>query len=130
MWYSMPYSGEVGMKTIFVEVMSSGNALKRFSKAWRAAAGVDASDTVIGVGSIAELTALLTPKRLELLRYVALNPDLSIRALGQALGRDYKNVHTDVCELESRQLLVRKKDGSLSAPYDEIIIRAPLKKAA
>jgi len=121
---------EVGMKTLFVEVMSSANALKRFSRAWKAAAGASLSDTVIGVGSIAELTALLTPKRLELLRHVAVNPGLSIRALGQALGRDYKNVHTDVCELESRQLLVRGEDGLLSAPYDEIIIRAPLRKAA
>jgi predicted transcriptional regulator len=121
---------EVGVKKLFVEVMSSESALKRFSKAWKAAAGVGASDTVIGVGSIAELTTLLTPKRLELLRYVALNPGLSIRALGQALGRDYKNVHTDVCELEARQLIGRAEDGSLSAPYDEIIIRAPLRKAA
>ena len=118
------------MKTLGVEVMSSANALKRFSKAWKAAAGASRSDSVIGIGSIAELTALLTPKRLELLRYVALNPGLSIRALAQALGRDYKNVHTDVCELEARQMLLRKDEGTLSAPYDEIVIRAPLRKAA
>ena len=79
---------------------------------------------------MAELTTLLSPKRMELLRYVAQNPGLSIRALARALKRDYKNVHTDVLELEDRHILERNKDGLVSSPYDEIIIRAPLRKAA
>ena len=46
------------------------------------------------------------------------------------LERDYKRVHTDVTELEDRGLLVRDDAGTLVAPYDEIVIRAPLREAA
>lgn len=67
---------------------------------------------------------------MELLRFVAENPGLSIRALSQALHRDYKNVHTDVSDLEASHLLARDEQGLVSAPYDEIVIRAPLHKAA
>jgi predicted transcriptional regulator len=119
------------MKTLYVEVMSSRDALKRFSRAWRGASdGKEAGGATVGLGSIAELTALLSPKRLELLRHVAQCPGLSIRALAQALGRDYKNVHTDVSELEARHFLERDDAGLITAPYDELVIRAPLRRAA
>lgn len=118
------------MKTLYVEVMSSGEALKRFSRAWKSASSGKVTDATIGLGSIAELTALLSPKRMELLRHVAQSPGLSIRGLAQALGRDYKNVHTDVSDLEARHLLERDDAGLVTAPYDELVIRAPLHKAA
>ncbi len=118
------------MKRLHVEVMSSGDALKRFSRAWKGAAAGKAQDAIVGVGSIAELLALLSPKRMELLRHVARNPGLSIRALAGALRRDYKNVHTDVSELEARHLLERDETGLVTAPFDELIIRAPLREAA
>ena len=118
------------MKTLYVEVMSSREALKRFSRAWKNAAAGKETEATIGLGSIAELTALLSPKRMELLRHVAQCPGLSIRGLAQALGRDYKNVHTDVSELESRHLLERDDAGLVTAPYDELVIRATLRQAA
>ena len=118
------------MKRLYVEVMSSAEALKRFARAWKSASSGKAADATIGLGSIAELTTLLSPKRMELLRHVAQNPGLSIRGLAQALGRDYKNVHTDVSELEARHLLERDGTGLVRAPYDELIIRAPLREAA
>ena len=118
------------MKTLYVEVMSSDEALKRFARAWRSASSGKRTDATIGLGSIAELTALLSPKRMELLRHVAQSPGLSIRGLAQALGRDYKNVHTDVAELEARRLLERDRTGLVTAPYDELIIRAALRPAA
>ena len=118
------------MRKLYVEVMNSGEALRRFASAWKKVSAGKAADATIGLGSIAELAALLSPKRMELLRHVALNPGLSIRALAKELGRNYKNVHTDVSDLEGQRLLERDKDGMLSAPYDEIVIRAPLRKAA
>jgi len=118
------------MKKLYVEVMSSGEALKRFSRAWKGASAGKAPGSTIGVGSIAELTALLSPKRMELLLHVARNPGLSIRALAGALRRDYKNVHTDVTELEMHHLLERDEAGLVRAPYDELVIRAPLREAA
>jgi predicted transcriptional regulator len=118
------------VKTLYVEVMSSREALQRFAPAWKGASSEKKTDAVIGVGSIAELTGLLSPKRMELLRHVAQSPGLSIRGLAHALDRDYKNVHTDVSELESRHLLARNGAGGLMAPYDQLIIRAPLRRAA
>ena len=118
------------MKTLYVEVMNSREALKRFSRAWKNASGRKPTEATIGLSSIAELTTLLSPKRMELLRHVAQRPGLSIRGLAQDLGRDYKNVHTDVTELEARQLLERDDTGRITAPYDELIIRAPLREAA
>ena len=118
------------MKRIYVEVVTSAGALKRFERTWKRIARGGNEDATIGLGSIAELGALLTPKRLELLRRVAESPGLSIRALAGTLRRDYKNVHTDVCELEASHLLERDARGLVRAPYDEIIIRAPLRKAA
>ena len=118
------------MKKLYVEVMSSGEASKRFARAWKSASSGKAMDATIGLGSIAELTTLLSPKRMELLRHVAQNPGLSIRGLAQALGRDYKNVHTDVSGLEARHLLERDDTGLVRAPYDELIIRATLRQAA
>ena len=118
------------MRRIRVEVMASEAAARRLTSAWRAAERGEPVEPTIGVGSIGELTALLSPKRMELLRHVAEHPGLSVRALAAALERDYKNVHTDVAELEERHLLERDENGRVRAPYDEIVIRAPLRKAA
>jgi predicted transcriptional regulator len=46
------------------------------------------------------------------------------------LGRDYKRVLPDVTELEAWGLLARDDEGRLSAPYDELVVRAPLRAAA
>lgn len=118
------------MKRLYVEVMSSRDALRQFSRAWKSTSQNKNAETTIGVESISALTALLSPKRLELLRHVAQHPGLSVRALSMALGRDYKNVHTDVTELESRHLIERDQAGRVRAPYDELVIRAPLRDAA
>jgi predicted transcriptional regulator len=117
------------MKRIHVEVMTPAAALRRFGEVWRTAAADGKVEPTIGVGSIEELGSLLSPKRMELLRHVAEHPGLSVRALSIALGRDYKNVHTDVVDLEEQHLLERDEDGRLIAPYDEIVIRASLTRA-
>lgn len=118
------------MKRIRVEVLGSEAAARRFMAAWKAAEHGKQVEPAIGVGSMEELTALLSPKRMELLRYVAEHPGLSVRALAHALKRDYKNVHTDVAELEASHLLEHDEAGKVIAPYDEIVIRAPLRRAA
>jgi predicted transcriptional regulator len=118
------------MRRIRVEVTNSATAARLLTRAWRAAERGEAVEPVIGVGSIAEFTALLSPRRMALLRYVAEHPGLSVRALAGALERDYKNVHTDVTDLEAQHLLERDRNGRVRAPYDEILIRAPLRKAA
>jgi predicted transcriptional regulator len=118
------------MKRIAVEVLSSGEALGRVARAWSAARKGGKTEPTIGVSSIGELSALLSPRRMELLRFVAENGGLSVRALAKQLDRDYKNVHSDVAALEARHLLERDEAGGIVSPYDEIVIRAPLRDAA
>jgi predicted transcriptional regulator len=63
------------------------------------------------------MVRVLTPKRLELLRHLHQAPAKSIRALAQAVGRDYRRVHEDVEALEAAGLIDRDKNG-LRADYD------------
>jgi predicted transcriptional regulator len=55
---------------------------------------------------------------------------VNIRQLAQTLGRDYKNVHTDVSALEKLGLIEKDEKGVLTVPYDEIVIHAGLTEAA
>jgi predicted transcriptional regulator len=53
---------------------------------------------------------------------------MSIRALAKDLGRDYKNVHTDVRRLEKIGLIGRAKNDRIKVPWD--IVEARLLLAA
>ena len=67
---------------------------------------------------------------LDLLRHVADHEGMNIRQLAQSLGRNDKNVQTDVTELIDLGLLERNDEGMLSTPFDEIIIHAGIRHAA
>lgn len=79
--------------------------------------------------SINQLFSAITEKRLEMIRYVAAHRSLNTRQLALALGRNYKNVRTDVRDLCDYGLLRKDARGTLSAPYDEIVIRADVRRA-
>ncbi|OAS25423.1 hypothetical protein A5481_10520 [Methylobacterium platani] len=66
------------------------------------------------------LCAVLTPKRLDLLRHLRRSPESGIRPLARALGRDVRRVHADVVALAELGLVVRAADGGLSSEVDEI----------
>jgi predicted transcriptional regulator len=66
------------------------------------------------------LAAVLTPKRLELMKSLRQSGPLSVRALAKQLERDYKNVHADVSALEEVDLVQRTKEKLLVAPWDVI----------
>ncbi len=77
--------------------------------------------------SFETLAKVLTPRRLELLRYVHKQPAASIRALAQALNRDYRRVHDDVEALAEVGLLERASEGTaVAAPFDAIETRIAL----
>lgn len=69
--------------------------------------------------SFATFARLMTPKRLALLREVHRQPARSVRALAQALGRDYRRVHADVEALVGAGLLERGPEG-LRADYEAV----------
>jgi predicted transcriptional regulator len=119
------------MKRIEIEIMRSSDALNTAIDIWHKSEAGKPVTPRLSFGSIKDLFSAITEKRLELLRYVAEQKEvLNIRQLAQALGRDYKNVHTDVGELEVLGLIEKDEKGALTVPYDEIVIHAGLTEAA
>ena len=66
------------------------------------------------------LLAVITPRRLEVLKTLRQLGPISVRALASILAGDYKNVHTDTCALEEVGLLERTESGILQGPWDAI----------
>jgi predicted transcriptional regulator len=118
------------MKRIEIEILPSGAALKAFKDVWRRASAGKSVTPRIAFGSVRELYSTLSEKRMALLRYVGAHPGLNTRQISNALGRDYKNVHGDVAGLLDIGLLQKDARGRITAPFDEIIIRARTPRAA
>ncbi|MEY6433460.1 MarR family transcriptional regulator [Thioalkalicoccus limnaeus] len=118
------------MNRIEISVLRPQAALQAFADTWQQAGAGEEIRHRLAFGSLRELFSAITEKRLDLLRHVASHEGLNVRQLAQSLGRDYKNVHTDVTELVELGLLERGNDGVLVAPYDEILIHAGLRDAA
>ena len=103
-----------------VPVGSLDDMGKRFSSAWnRAATGKKVDETHTTFLDIKTMLDTLSPRRLEMLKFVRQCGAGSIKELAVALDRDYKNVHQDVCVLESAGLLIRE-GRKLHAPWDEV----------
>ena len=95
-------------------------ASRRFVDAWRRTErGETFRERHLAFESWDALARVLTGKRMELLRYVRRHRVTSVRALANALGRDYSNVHSDVQALRAAGLL-DASDGGLHADYDAI----------
>ena len=99
------------------------DALDRFEAAWnrRMEGRKTASLEVLSLEDLPLLLATLTPARWSLLDRLRADGPLSIYQLAKRLGRDYKNVHTDVTALASIGLIERD-GGKVSVPWD--IVRA------
>ena len=85
----------------------------------RAKRGEAVGETHITFQSWAQLTEVLSGKRVELLRHLHRAPAVSVAALARALGRDYRRVHDDVAILTAAGL-VERNDAGLRADYDSI----------
>ncbi len=98
-----------------------GKGAQRFIDAWERAERGDTvePETHVTFESWAGLSAVLTPKRVELLRHVHRHPAATVAELARTLGRDYKRVRNDVEELAAAGLIERTVDG-VRADYDEI----------
>ena len=119
------------MKRLEIVIMQTSDALDAAIDTWHKVEAGEGVTPRLSFGSIKDLFSAITEKRLELLRYVAERQEsLNIRQLSQGLGRDYKNVHTDISELEHLGLIEKAESGQLIVPYDEIVIHAGLTQAA
>ena len=114
-------------KTLYVRVSSQADALDRFEAAWHLASGRQppAPLELLSFADLPLLMKSLTPARWELLKRLKTAGPLTIFALAKLLGRDYKNVHTDVAQLTVLGL-VQKTDVNLVRVAWEAI-RAELK---
>ncbi len=105
---------------IRIHVGSIDEMGERFSSAWkRAADGKHVDETHVTFLDMETMVEALSPRRLELLKYVHRHGAESVRELAERFGRDYKNVHQDVTVLESAGLLIRE-GRKLMAPWDEL----------
>ena len=73
---------------------------------------------------------VLTPNRWTLLRALRGRGPSSIRALAQALGRDYRGVHADVAVLVDAGLIERDDRGAISVPWSRVTAEMALDVAA
>lgn len=117
------------MNKVEIIITTPEQALRDLADIWRKTEQGESITPSIGFGSPSELFAAITDKRLELLRHIAQHEGLNMHQLAKAIGRDYKNVHTDVKALEGLGLIERD-NGKLVTPFDEIEIKVDLKKAA
>ncbi|MGF6603723.1 putative transcriptional regulator [Paraburkholderia sp. GAS448] len=114
------------MSKLNVHVGGARDMGRRFAAAFnRAAAGENLEERHVTFLSFEEMTAALSPRRLELLRHLHREGADSIQALATALGRDYKRVHGDVAVLEAAGLVLRE-EGRLTAPWDTLATEVTL----
>ena len=94
---------------------------RRFVDAWhRAELGETFEETNVTFRDLEALLAVLTPKRLHLLRYVRHHQVRNVSALATSLGRNYKNVHTDVSRLLELKLVEKAEDGRVAVTWQAV----------
>ena len=91
---------------------------------------LDDSQPVLNFGSYAELSRLLSQKNLELLDAIFEHEPESIREAADLVGRDYKQVHRNLSELEDIGVIEFEGGGSGRAKkpvlaYDGLEIDIP-----
>lgn len=97
------------------------NALDRLER-WEAGEEVP---HVVNFQEPSDLRALLTDRRIELLRSVMADRPASIRQLAERLGRDVKSVHEDLQILADYDIVLFEQDGRAKrpvVPYETIEI--------
>ena len=96
---------------------------QRFADAWhRAERGETVDETNVTFRDLETMLSALTPKRLQLLRYVRRHEVRNVKALAAGLQRNYKNVHKDVEALSKLGLLSRTPERVV-APFAEVDAR-------
>ncbi len=117
-------------KQISIEIGDAATTAKEFIDVWKLAERGEKVQEQhrLHFENLEVLLKTLTPGRWALLKKLHANGPMSIRALAKDLGRDYKNVHTDVRCLEKIGLIGRTKNDRIKVPWD--IVEARLLLAA
>lgn len=117
-------------RQIQIGVGDAATTAKGFIDSWkRAERGEEVEeDHRLDFEDLETLLKTLTSGRWALLKSLHENGPMSIRALAMDLGRDYKNVHTDVRRLEYIGLIGRTTGGRIEVPWN--VVEARLRLAA
>lgn len=107
---------------IHIGTESPEKGFDRFVEAWQQAEKGERAKPEVHLyfEDLSMLLAVITPRRLEVLKTLRQLGPMSVRALATNLERDYKNVHSDCRALEETGLLERSAEGKLQAPWDVI----------
>jgi predicted transcriptional regulator len=117
-------------RKIRIGVGDSAKTAKVFIDAWRRAEHTEEGEAEerLVFENLETLLETLTSGRWKLLKTLRTKGPMSVRALAGEQGRDYKNVHRDVQQLERIGLIGRTRDYKVQVPWD--IVEAQLKLAA
>ena len=116
-------------RNVRIEIRNEKESAQDFVNAWhRAQKGMAPEQPVdrIYFKDLNTLLRVLTPRRMEAIKAVHDNGPVSFRTLAKFLGRDYKNVHKDMQEMERIGIVVRDKKGLLVVPWQRIIAELAL----
>ena len=113
------------MKTITLEVASAEDVKRRALEAFRGRK----QRTRISFATPELLWKVLTAKRWDLLKAIAGQEPLTIRAAARRAGRDVKAVHGDVHALLDAGLLDKTDEGRIVFPFDAVRVEFTLRAA-
>ena len=110
-----------------IRLGAAGDALDRFEAAWHRVTEGRAMRPlkVLSFDNLPLMLRTLSPARWALLQKLSAEGPLSIYELAKRLGRDYKNVHTDVTQMAAIRLIERQADATIAVPWE--LLRAELK---
>lgn len=84
----------------------------------------------VGFENMAQMGAVFSPKRWELVEMLKKTGAQSIYALAKQLGRHYRNVHQDVALLSEWLVIEKDAAGKVFVPWDKIEVTWPLERLA
>ena len=110
-----------------IRVGAAADALDRFEAAWNRVAEGRAMRPleIVSFSDLPLLLKTLSQARWALLKNLREKGACSIYELAKRLGRDYKNVHTDVTQLAAIGLIERRSDALVAVPW--ALLRAELR---
>jgi len=114
-------------KILEIRVAPPGDALDRFEAAWnRVSDGRKVSPLrILSLEDLPAFVKTLTPARWSLIENLRTEGSVSIYGLAKRMGRDYKNVHTDVSALLETGLAQKNAEGGIEVAWD--VVRAELR---
>ncbi len=109
-------------RRIEIGVGSLSQALDRFERTWDLARKGKARGTEVRLSfeSLPLLLSKLTPAKWVLIEQLKREGPLSISGLARRLGRNYKNVHTDVSRLIEFGLVDCRDDQRVEVSWDVV----------